>query len=246
MEKESKQESILWERQSDGAPSSLEPSVPNTSAVVGEQISKVIITKTDVDSDSWSEIREDDEAFEARVKEEEQKIFGLMVDRQSQGTTPDTTPARTPTEEGTPTSEQNPFLFQEGKLFEMTRSGAIDMTKRSYADESFHFFQIGQESREETVSEDMKEGSPGAELPQQETSAESLALLESKEAVSDEADLLPDDLSEEVEEISASDAQLNSHVGNSDSVEISMEETPSAGAEDPPPCKWVICLLSLV
>ncbi|XP_041615811.1 ankyrin-2 isoform X7 [Vulpes lagopus] len=234
MEKESKQESILWERQSDGAPSSLEPSVPNTSAVVGEQISKVIITKTDVDSDSWSEIREDDEAFEARVKEEEQKIFGLMVDRQSQGTTPDTTPARTPTEEGTPTSEQNPFLFQEGKLFEMTRSGAIDMTKRSYADESFHFFQIGQESREETVSEDMKEGSPGAELPQQETSAESLALLESKEAVSDEADLLPDDLSEEVEEISASDAQLNSHVGNSVSVEISMEETPSAGAEDPP------------
>ncbi|XP_047574209.1 ankyrin-2 isoform X2 [Lutra lutra] len=234
MEEESKQESTLWEQRSDQAPSSLEPSVPNTSAVVSDQISKVIITKTDVDSDSWSEIREDDEAFEARVKEEEQKIFGLMVDRQSQGTTPDTTPARTPTEEGTPTSEQNPFLFQEGKLFEMTRSGAIDMTKRSYADESFHFFQIGQESREETLSEDMKEGSPEAELPQRETSAESLALSESKETMSDEADLLPDDLSEEVEEKSASDAQLNTHMGNSTSTETSTEEAPSEGAKDLP------------
>ncbi|XP_071600165.1 ankyrin-2 isoform X4 [Heliangelus exortis] len=121
-------------------------------------ISQVVITKTDVDSDMWSEIREDDEAFEARVKEEEQKIFGLMVDRRSQGTTPDTTPARTPTEEGTPLSEQNPFLFQEGKLFEMTRSGAIDMTKRSYPDESFHFFQVGEQSQEEvSLSEKVKE-----------------------------------------------------------------------------------------
>ncbi|XP_064005860.1 ankyrin-2 isoform X6 [Pogoniulus pusillus] len=121
-------------------------------------VSQVVITKTDVDSDMWSEIREDDEAFEARVKEEEQKIFGLMVDRRSQGTTPDTTPARTPTEEGTPLSEQNPFLFQEGKLFEMTRSGAIDMTKRNYPDESFHFFQMEEQPQEEvSVSEEVKE-----------------------------------------------------------------------------------------
>uniref|UniRef100_A0A8C6BH70 Ankyrin 2 n=1 Tax=Monodon monoceros TaxID=40151 RepID=A0A8C6BH70_MONMO len=231
---EPKQESTLWEMQSDRASSSLEPTVPNTSTVAGEQRSKVIITKTDVDSDSWSEIREDDEAFEARVKEEEQKIFGLMVDRQSQGTTPDTTPARTPTEEGTPTSEQNPFLFQEGKLFEMTRSGAIDMTKRSYADESFHFFQIGQESREETLSEDMREGGTGAEPLELETSAESLALLESKETVDDEAELLPDDLSEEVEEIHASDAPLNSQMEISASIETSMKEATSVGAEDLP------------
>ncbi|NXQ98339.1 ANK2 protein, partial [Sagittarius serpentarius] len=124
-----------------------------------KSISQVVITKSDADSEMWSEIREDDEAFEARVKEEEQKIFGLMVDRRSQGTTPDTTPARTPTEEGTPLSEQNPFLFQEGKLFEMTRSGAIDMTKRNYPDESFHFFQMGQEQPQEEVSlsEEVKE-----------------------------------------------------------------------------------------
>uniref|UniRef100_A0A8D2L5W0 Ankyrin 2 n=1 Tax=Varanus komodoensis TaxID=61221 RepID=A0A8D2L5W0_VARKO len=121
-------------------------------------ISQVIITRTDVDSDKWSQIREDDDAFEARVKEEEQRIFGLMVDRRSQGTTPDTTPARTPTEEGTPTSEQNPFLFQEGKLFEMTRSGAIDMTKRNYSDENLNFFQMGQESQEAVpLSEEMRE-----------------------------------------------------------------------------------------
>eukprot|EP00061_Rhincodon_typus_P018279 g47386.t1 len=58
-----------------------------------EQLSKIIITKTDVDLDEWNTIREDDEAFAARLKEEEQKIFGLMVDKQSRGATPDTTPA---------------------------------------------------------------------------------------------------------------------------------------------------------
>ncbi|XP_051576840.1 ankyrin-2-like [Myxocyprinus asiaticus] len=96
-------------------------------------------------TDAWSSMRENDDAFAARVREEEQKILGLVVDRHSQGATPDTTPGRTPTEEGTPTSEQNPFLFQEGKLFEMTRSGAIDMTKRSYEEEGFAFFQIGEQ-----------------------------------------------------------------------------------------------------
>lgn len=145
-------------------------------------ISQVIITRTDVDSDKWSEIREDDDAFEARVKEEEQKIFGLMVDRRSQGTTPDTTPARTPTEEGTPTSEQNPFLFQEGKLFEMTRSGAIDMTKRNYSDENLHFFQMGQQSQEEvSLSEEMREAE-GLEFSQSEVSPVPSASSEFDEA----------------------------------------------------------------
>uniref|UniRef100_A0A672MU29 Ankyrin 2 n=1 Tax=Sinocyclocheilus grahami TaxID=75366 RepID=A0A672MU29_SINGR len=96
------------------------------------------------ETDAWNSTREDDDAFAARVKEEEQKILGLAVDRHSQGATSDITPSRTPTEEGTPTSEQNPFLFQEGKLFEMTRSGAIDMTKRSYEEEGFAFYRIEQ------------------------------------------------------------------------------------------------------
>ncbi|GCC26477.1 hypothetical protein chiPu_0004894 [Chiloscyllium punctatum] len=121
-----------------------------------EQLSKIIITKTDADLDEWNTIREDDEAFAARLKEEEQKIFGLMVDKQSRGATPDTTPVRTPTEDGTPINEKNPFLFQEGKLFEMTRSGAIDMSKRTYGDESFHFFQIGENQAVEALTEESK------------------------------------------------------------------------------------------
>ncbi|XP_060134515.1 ankyrin-2 isoform X21 [Zootoca vivipara] len=145
-------------------------------------INQVIITRTDVDSDKWSQIREDDDAFEARVKEEEQRIFGLIVDRRSQGTTPDTTPARTPTEEGTPTSEQNPFLFQEGKLFEMTRSGAIDMTKRNYSDENLHFFQMGEQSQEDvSLSEEMREAE-GLESLQQEQSPVPFASSELDEA----------------------------------------------------------------
>uniref|UniRef100_A0A0S7EXY9 ANK2 n=1 Tax=Poeciliopsis prolifica TaxID=188132 RepID=A0A0S7EXY9_9TELE len=98
-----------------------------------------------VETEPWSAMREDDVTFAARVKDEEQKILNLVMDRQSVQATPDTTPGRTPTEESSPTSEPNPFLFQEGKLFEMTRSGAIDMTKRSYEEEGggFAFFQIG-------------------------------------------------------------------------------------------------------
>lgn len=119
-----------------------------------------------VDGDSWSAMREDDATFAARLKEEEQKILNLVVDRQSLQATPDTTPGRTPTEDSTPTSEPNPFLFQEGKLFEMTRSGAIDMTKRSYEEEGggFAFFQIGDQPLEEPlVEDDRQEGRRAAE-----------------------------------------------------------------------------------
>ncbi|NXR35106.1 ANK2 protein, partial [Zosterops hypoxanthus] len=166
--------------------SALEDIRDETQKLMGQ----VVITRTDVDSDMWSEIREDDEAFEARVKEEEQKIFGLMVDRRSQGTTPDTTPARTPTEEGTPLSEQNPFLFQEGKLFEMTRSGAIDMTKRNYPDESFHFFQVGQEPQEEvSLCEEVKEAEE-AESSKLKSSPDPFAPSESEESDIQEQDAL--------------------------------------------------------
>ncbi|XP_038611301.1 ankyrin-2 isoform X4 [Tachyglossus aculeatus] len=201
-EKGSDQTDSLEEGQTGQSSSSL----AEGSAVAVGQVHTVIITKTEVDSDSWSAIREDDEVFEARVKEEEQKIFGLMVDRQSQGTTPDSTPARTPTEEGTPTSEQNPFLFQEGKLFEMTRSGAIDMTKRSLADESFHFFQIGQPSSQEVPSEEMKDGTTQMDTPQVEGPLEPPAPTEPQEREVCEADSLPEDSSGDMEEISATDA----------------------------------------
>ncbi|CAJ1052175.1 ankyrin-2 isoform X3 [Xyrichtys novacula] len=57
--------------------------------------------------------------------------------------------SRTPGSEGT----SDPFQFQEGKLFEMTRGGAIDMTMRSF-DEGvdYAFFHIGEHSVDEAVS----------------------------------------------------------------------------------------------
>uniref|UniRef100_A0A8K9WY86 Ankyrin 2a, neuronal n=1 Tax=Oncorhynchus mykiss TaxID=8022 RepID=A0A8K9WY86_ONCMY len=90
----------------------------------------------------------DDEAFAARVEAEERRVMALVEDRR----TPDTTPGRTPTEGGTP----NPFQFQEGKFFEMTRGGAIDMTRRSVEEEGegYAFFHIGEHPVDQVLFED--------------------------------------------------------------------------------------------
>ncbi|XP_053094418.1 ankyrin-3 isoform X3 [Pangasianodon hypophthalmus] len=104
---------------------------------------KTVATKG-LDFDPWSSKGGDDEVVDARIKDDEPKPFGLAIDEKSQATTPDTTPARTPTDESTPTSEPNPFPFHEGKMFEMTRSGAIDMSKRDFVEERLQFFQIGE------------------------------------------------------------------------------------------------------
>ncbi|XP_055783022.1 ankyrin-3-like isoform X34 [Salvelinus fontinalis] len=107
---------------------------------------KTVATKG-LDFDPWSSKGEEGEGvFDAKVREEDPKPFGLSVEDKSQATTPDTTPARTPTDESTPTSEPNPFPFHEGKMFEMTRSGAIDMSKRDFVEERLQFFQIGPQS----------------------------------------------------------------------------------------------------
>ncbi|XP_071420447.1 ankyrin-3 isoform X7 [Pithys albifrons albifrons] len=108
---------------------------------------KTVATKS-LDFDPWSNNRGDDEVFETKSREDEAKPFGLAVEDRSQATTPDTTPARTPTDESTPTSEPNPFPFHEGKMFEMTRSGAIDMSKRDFVEERLQFFQIGEHTSE--------------------------------------------------------------------------------------------------
>ncbi|XP_044895951.1 ankyrin-3 isoform X21 [Felis catus] len=106
---------------------------------------KTVATKG-LDFDPWSNNRGDDEVFDSKSREDETKPFGLAVEDRSPATTPDTTPARTPTDESTPTSEPNPFPFHEGKMFEMTRSGAIDMSKRDFVEERLQFFQIGPQS----------------------------------------------------------------------------------------------------
>ncbi|XP_036918624.1 ankyrin-3 isoform X19 [Sturnira hondurensis] len=106
---------------------------------------KTVATKG-LDFDPWSNNRGDDEIFDGKSREDETKPFGLAAEDRSPATTPDTTPARTPTDESTPTSEPNPFPFHEGKMFEMTRSGAIDMSKRDFVEERLQFFQIGPQS----------------------------------------------------------------------------------------------------
>ncbi|XP_004616580.2 ankyrin-3 isoform X2 [Sorex araneus] len=108
---------------------------------------KTVATKG-LDFDPWSSNRGDDEVFDSQSREDETKPFGLAVEDRSPATTPDTTPARTPTDESTPTSEPNPFPFHEGKMFEMTRSGAIDMSKRDFVEERLQFFQIGEHTSE--------------------------------------------------------------------------------------------------
>ncbi|XP_071319831.1 ankyrin-3 isoform X16 [Trachinotus anak] len=109
---------------------------------------KTVATKG-LDFDPWPSKGGEEEVVDmggTRGSNGEPKPFGLAVDEQSQATTPDTTPARTPTDDSTPTSEPNPFPFHEGKMFEMTRSGAIDMSKRDMVEERLQFFQIGPQS----------------------------------------------------------------------------------------------------
>uniref|UniRef100_A0A671M0G5 Ankyrin-3-like n=1 Tax=Sinocyclocheilus anshuiensis TaxID=1608454 RepID=A0A671M0G5_9TELE len=104
---------------------------------------KTVATKG-LDFNPWSGKVGEEGAFDAKNNDEDPKPCALSVEDKSQATTPDTTPARTPTDESTPTSEPNPFPFHEGKMFEMTRSGAIDMSKRDFVEERLQFFQIGE------------------------------------------------------------------------------------------------------
>ncbi|XP_014916741.1 ankyrin-3-like isoform X10 [Poecilia latipinna] len=114
---------------------------------------KTVATKG-LDFDPWSTKGVDNEGlFESKGKEEDPKPYSLSAEEKSQATTPDTTPARTPTDESTPTSEPNPFPFHEGKMFEMTRSGAIDMSKRDFVEERLQFFQIGEHSSDPITGE---------------------------------------------------------------------------------------------
>ncbi|XP_014860553.1 PREDICTED: ankyrin-2-like isoform X6 [Poecilia mexicana] len=73
----------------------------------------------------------------------------------------------------TPGGEKSPspFQFQEGKLFEMTRGGAIDMTRRTFdeEEESYSFFRVGEHPVEEavletTVSDITLQGTPRSQL----------------------------------------------------------------------------------
>ncbi|XP_023196292.1 ankyrin-3-like isoform X1 [Xiphophorus maculatus] len=108
---------------------------------------KTVATKG-LDFDPWPSKSGEGEIVDmggTRGNNGEPKPYGLAVEDQSQATTAETTPAQTPTDDSTP-SEPNPFPFHEGKMFEMTRSGAIDMSKRDMVEERLQFFQIGPQS----------------------------------------------------------------------------------------------------
>lgn len=107
---------------------------------------KTVATKG-LDFDPWPSRGGEGEVIDMGGTQEnnsEPKPYGLAVEDQSQATTAETTPAQTPTDDSTPTSDPNPFPFHEGKMFEMTRSGAIDMSKRDMVEERLQFFQIGE------------------------------------------------------------------------------------------------------
>ncbi|XP_041789906.1 ankyrin-3-like [Chelmon rostratus] len=91
---------------------------------------------------------EDDETFHAQTEAKEQINLFSVEERK----TPNETPVQTPVNERTP----DPFQFQEGKLFEMTRGGAIDMTRRSSDEEGegYAFFHIGEHPVDEVMPEE--------------------------------------------------------------------------------------------
>ncbi|KAI5087673.1 ankyrin-2-like isoform X14, partial [Silurus meridionalis] len=125
-----------------------------------EEKSKQISEQIQKDLDPWSaemeeeEEEEEDESMNSQIETKEQKVCSQTSDTQSQGSTPEMPPTRTPTENGQP----NPFLFQEGKLFEMTRGGAIDMSRRSMEEEQdgFVFFPISEHPSEGTQDQVME------------------------------------------------------------------------------------------
>ncbi|XP_072314635.1 ankyrin-2b isoform X8 [Eucyclogobius newberryi] len=207
-----------------------------TSAVEAPRTeSKGVTAKAD--PTSWTSVREDDDAFVSRVQDEEQKILNLVVDRQSVQATPDTTPGRTPTEESTPTSEPNPFLFQEGKLFEMTRSGAIDMTKRSYEEEGggFAFFQIGEQSLEDEAPQEVHRLAAAEAVE----AAEAAKAAEAAEAAEAEVglNLTLEVKTEEDEKANNNSSDLNSLQKEGDetanNVEVSKSKIPRMGVSAP-------------
>ncbi|XP_076869067.1 ankyrin-2 isoform X2 [Brachyhypopomus gauderio] len=104
----------------------------------------------------WSVELEDDESLVSQIEAEEKKVLALAADSESHGTTPEMTPGRTPTEDAAP----DPFQFQEGKLFEMTRGGAIDMSKRNIEEEqdATLFFSIREDPAETSLEQAEERG----------------------------------------------------------------------------------------
>uniref|UniRef100_A0AAQ4QHN0 Ankyrin 2a, neuronal n=1 Tax=Gasterosteus aculeatus aculeatus TaxID=481459 RepID=A0AAQ4QHN0_GASAC len=95
--------------------------------------------------------RDKSEAGGLRNEESDQKQFAQL---DAENPPDDKTPNQTPGNERT----ADPFQFQEGKLFEMTRGGAIDMTRRSFDEgEGYAFFHMDEHPVDEVVPEESEE-----------------------------------------------------------------------------------------
>ncbi|XP_055364942.1 ankyrin-2 isoform X2 [Betta splendens] len=134
--------------------------------------------------------------------------------------TSDTKLDQTPSDERTP----DPFQFQEGKLFEMTRGGAIDMT-RSFDEEGqgYAFFHIGERPLVENVPEDM-----GDKLKSFESSNTTLEALDTSSLTHTTADT---SLSENAESENFSTVGLCSPVGSLTTVQSGSEHFEIPGLD---------------
>ncbi|KAM8878523.1 ankyrin-2 isoform 3-T3 [Spinachia spinachia] len=106
---------------------------------------------------------------EAKLKRDKSETGGLRSEEPDQkrfeqldaenlcpakdGNPPDKSPVQTPGNERT----ADPFQFQEGKLFEMTRGGAIDMTRSFDEGEAYAFFHIDEHPVDEVVPEEAED-----------------------------------------------------------------------------------------
>ncbi|XP_075318912.1 uncharacterized protein ank2a isoform X3 [Odontesthes bonariensis] len=98
---------------------------------------QAVISTSELDRDIWCE-GYSNLALKTEAESEEQMDCGSAEGQ----TTPEKMLVQTPCSARSP----NPFQFQEGKLFEMTRGGAIDMTRRTFDEEGegYAFFPIGE------------------------------------------------------------------------------------------------------
>lgn len=129
-----------------------EPEIKTSAALLAENEDCQDDNKGDVEADCLS------------VTEAEQQAKPFPGEERQ---TPNKSPFQTPGDERT----SDPFRFQEGKLFEMTRGGAIDMTRRSIGEEGEEstFFHIGDHPVDEVVPEESGRGQTNSSSPSENT-----------------------------------------------------------------------------
>ncbi|TSN95660.1 Ankyrin-2 [Bagarius yarrelli] len=151
----------------------------------------------------WSAESDESERFKSQIEAEEQNIHSQSTETLSQESTPGVPSGQTPTEN----KQLSPFLFQEGKLFEMTRGGAVDMSRRSIEEEqdAFVFFPI---------SGNLPDNSSCEDGGKRETSSE--ISLESMQVVSMQVVVEPKESESYLEGLKENDQNFDSSLADVD------------------------------